>query len=186
MEFVNGGGTGSVEPPRRAGGHRGRRRIGSLRAHPVRPLPPFTPRRPRSSRCPWCAARRPASRPCSAAAGSLRPAGSRPASRARSAGRFEAQPDEGAGEVQTPLRASGRRHSPRRPGLVPSRQGRRAVRARQRVAPGRRRQRVPPRRTAAKVMPGWGSSGVDGAVQVLADQRLRLDDHRLVPGRVPA
>jgi hypothetical protein len=35
-------------------------------------------------------------------------------------------------------------------------------------------------------MPGWGSSGVDGAVQVLADQRLRLDDHRLVPGRVPA
>ncbi len=49
-------------------------------------------------------------------------------------------PTEGAGEVQTPLTGAGRgRAAGRRPGLVPPRQGRRAVRARRRAAPGPRR-----------------------------------------------
>ena len=48
--------------------------------------------------------------------------------------------DEGAGEVQTPLiGAAAGDAAARRPGVVPARQGRRAVRARQRGAARRRR-----------------------------------------------
>ena len=90
---------------RRVGGHRGRRRLGALRADAVRRLPRVhAPSRPRCSRPRSCAARRPASRPCSAAAGRPRarpgkdrlPAPVYPAGLALTA-------LEGAGEVQTPL-----------------------------------------------------------------------------------
>ena len=82
LEFVNGGGTGSVAATARGpGGHRGRRRLGALRPDAVRRT--TGARRPRPAaffalpvvRAPGAAA----SRPCSAAAGSrpARPAADR-------------------------------------------------------------------------------------------------------------
>ena len=59
-EIVNGGGTGSLElTARRGRGHRGHRRLGLLRPHPLRPLQPLHARpRPPASRCRSCASPR--------------------------------------------------------------------------------------------------------------------------------
>ena len=106
LEIVNGGGTGSLElTAAEDGGDRGDRRLGLLRPRPLRPLQPLhaSPRRP-ASRCRSCASPRPASRPRSAAATSPPAAATRRACRppgCRRASRLD--PEEGAGEVQTPL-----------------------------------------------------------------------------------
>ena len=157
LEFVNGGGTGSVAATAAdpavtevaaGSGLYGPTLFDAYRAGGRR--------RRRSSRCRWSAGPRRGSRRCSAAAGSppARPSQSR-LPHAVAAGRAAA-----AAATRAPARcrrrcvgAGGRRAAARRPGVVPPRQGRRAVRTRQRAAARRRRHgRRRPRRTGARAM----------------------------------
>ena len=100
---------------------------------------------------------------------------------------------EGAGEVQTPLAGAGGRHAARRrPGVVPPRQGRRAVRARQRAAPVVRAEdwsnEVGARPTAARPTPSVSSASHVAACRAQeASCRCRyLADQRPWPRRAPA
>ena len=97
----------------RGGGDRGDRRLRLLRARPLRPLQPLQPHPRRRLRAADRAqARRRRSRPRSAAATSP-PAAATPAACRRPGCRRASKldPEEGAGEVQTPLLGAGRRRT---------------------------------------------------------------------------
>ena len=144
---------------RRPLGHRGGRRLRAVRAGAVRRLrrlrpPPRGLLRPRR----LSAARRPAWSPSPAAAGSP------PARSAATGSRCRPTPRGcGCWRPRAPARCRPRSGGaaadglrPRRPGLVPARQGRRAVRARRRAAPRRRPTAGRPtscRPTAARAAP---------------------------------
>ncbi len=163
LEFWNAGGSGSVDSTTlRPGGHRDRRRVRAAGARPVRPLPS------RSSRSPAAffalpVVRRPSDQMVTVHGGGLVASG--PAGKDRlpipwAPSGLHLTGLEGAGEVQTPLdRARGAAAEGRRPGVVPARQGRRAVRAHQhRPAAGgrgvRRRGADVPRVRARVLMSG--------------------------------
>ena len=128
LEFVNGGGTGSIEVDLRGFvGHRGRGRVGVDRADAVRCLLPVQAAARRCcTRCRWCASRRRTRRRCSSggyvASGTGTP--DRLPSPYLPAG-LSLLGTEGAGEVQTPVTGkAARRAASWRPGLVAARQGR--------------------------------------------------------------
>ena len=95
---------------------------------------------------------------------------------------------EGAGEVQTPLRGSGCRQFGRgRPRVVPARQGRRALRTRERVARRRRRHggRAPRRPTVARARPSFdGRRGRPAGAHRAGPARSRTPRGRRRPGGI--
>ena len=143
LEIVNGGGTGSLHVTGRdpaltelaaGSGLYGPTLFDGYRD--------FTPGRPPSSRCRWCAGRAPSTRPPSAAATSPRGRPGRLGCRRPcvAAAAAAARAPRAPARCRRRCAAGGAsRAASRRPGLVPARQGRRDVRALRRPAPGARR-----------------------------------------------
>ena len=148
LEFVNGGGTGSLEATgaedavTELGAGSGLYSPGLFDTYRGFRHDPAA-----SSCCRWSASPPPRARRSSAAAGSPRGEREGPAADPRVARRPAPQPDRGSRRGADPAARTGRRPPEgRRPGLVPARQGRRAVRAGERAAPRPRRRgrrRVP-------------------------------------------
>ena len=113
LELVNGGGTGGVDivagdPVR----HRGRRRLGALRSHPLRRLPRLLPRLAFGYALPVSADLPRISAPCSAAAIWRRARSRRVGSRSPVWPEgLRVLPREGVGEVQTPVTGDCRRRA---------------------------------------------------------------------------
>ncbi len=139
LEFWNAGGSGSVEDlRRRPGRHRGRRRLRAAGADAVRPLPLLRSRgRRRSTACRSPASRRPSM--ATVHGGGLIASGpDRPGPAADPVGARRAAPDRARGRrrgADAAHRAHRGAAGDRRPGVVPPREVRRAVRARQHRAP---------------------------------------------------